>query len=428
MFPRTQSSDFDFTENWVIWGIRHIERDGQYVKVGHAKSRNLVGTGSLDIEGDVKSEDMLKIRVKLGDAGHTRLGNATHYPYTLALRAYGCPHKAACETKSLRAAGTDSAAGAILPALLLRSAGCNARRTFCRTLVIPLTPFVALHPHRLAVSPSVAPSPSPPCPIPTHPLFAFLRITVQEPAPPRMMLSLQAPTPPPIKRKPVRPRAPLSVSVSAYAFLEYSFTYPRAHAHFSGFAGVSTSRRSTGSHRQKDRTSRTSVLTPIESVCFRRAVCRVWHYSRPFSADRFDLDELAELGEEGVKLTRRQRPAVLMSYPTDELQQLYTVVRVLRGILEDISDEEEDSRARRPQRRRAYRDREAIEDGITFPLSELDGGAEVSLYKRYYGLPLGIIWAARKVSPQNEDDSGFWMSSFLIQPPWFRLFTIQVVK
>ncbi|KAJ6522177.1 hypothetical protein DFH09DRAFT_1177761 [Mycena vulgaris] len=165
---------------------------------------------------------------------------------------------------------------------------------------------------------------------------------------------------------------------------------------------------------QKDRTSRTSVLTSIESMRFRRAVYRIWHYSRLFSSDRFDLDELEELGEDGVKRIQRQRTAVLREYPTDELQQLYTVVRFMRGILKGICDEEDNLEnildillAVGPSavtRAWEYRDREAIEDDIGFPLYELDGGDEVPLYKGYYDLPLGIIWAARKVTPPKEDD------------------------
>ncbi|KAF8142313.1 hypothetical protein K438DRAFT_1737137 [Mycena galopus ATCC 62051] len=166
---------------------------------------------------------------------------------------------------------------------------------------------------------------------------------------------------------------------------------------------------------QKDRTSRTSVLTSIESMRFRRAVYRIWHYSRLFSADRFDLDELEELGEDGVKLIRRQRTAVLSEYQTEELQQLYTVVRFMRGILAGVGEEGEDNSEHildivlavgptAVTRAWEYRNREAIDDDIAFPLYELDGGEEVSLYKGYYDLPLGNIWAARKVTPPNKDD------------------------
>ncbi|KAJ7251574.1 hypothetical protein C8J57DRAFT_1474442 [Mycena rebaudengoi] len=130
---------------------------------------------------------------------------------------------------------------------------------------------------------------------------------------------------------------------------------------------------------QKDRTSRTSVLTPIESMRFRRAVYRIWHYSRLFSADRFDSDELEDLGEDG-------RTAVLNEYPTDELQQLYTVVRFMRGVLKGICHEEDNLEnildiilAVGPSavsQAWEYRNREAIEDDIGFPLYELDGGEE----------------------------------------------------
>ncbi|KAF8149315.1 hypothetical protein K438DRAFT_1779378 [Mycena galopus ATCC 62051] len=117
---------------------------------------------------------------------------------------------------------------------------------------------------------------------------------------------------------------------------------------------------------------------------FRRALYRIWHYSRLFSADRFDLDELEELGEDGVKLIRRQRTAVLSEYPTEELQQLYTVVRFMRGILAGVSEEGEDNppdrRLRVPPVRTRWRRRGRALQGIL------------------------RSHPARNVTPPNEDD------------------------
>jgi hypothetical protein len=90
--------------------------------------------------------------------------------------------------------------------------------------------------------------------------------------------------------------------------------------------------------RQKDRTSRRSVLTSEESWRFRRAVYRIMFYTRLFSGDRYDLDEIADLGEDGVKHIRLQRMAVLKEYPTDELRQIYAVVQFMRDILAEVAD------------------------------------------------------------------------------------------
>ncbi|KAJ7825568.1 hypothetical protein B0H14DRAFT_2517836 [Mycena olivaceomarginata] len=48
---------------------------------------------------------------------------------------------------------------------------------------------------------------------------------------------------------------------------------------------------------QKDRTSRTSVLTPEESLRFQRAAYRVMLYCKIFPGSRYDLDALADLGK-----------------------------------------------------------------------------------------------------------------------------------
>ncbi|KAF8143686.1 hypothetical protein K438DRAFT_1993646 [Mycena galopus ATCC 62051] len=49
-------------------------------------------------------------------------------------------------------------------------------------------------------------------------------------------------------------------------------------------------------------------------------------------------------------------------------------------------------------RPRSHRERHCV------PLSELDGGEQVSLDKTYNDLPLGSIWAARRVTPPNEGE------------------------
>lgn len=90
--------------------------------------------------------------------------------------------------------------------------------------------------------------------------------------------------------------------------------------------------------RQKDRTSRRSVLTSEESWRFRRAVYRIMFYTRLFSGDRYDLDEIADLGEDGVKHIRLQRMAVLKEYSTDELRQIYAVVQFMRDILAEVAE------------------------------------------------------------------------------------------
>jgi hypothetical protein len=95
--------------------------------------------------------------------------------------------------------------------------------------------------------------------------------------------------------------------------------------------------------RQKDRTSRKSVLAPAESWRFRRAVYRIWLYTNIFSGDRYSFDEI-NVGADGTHLIQRQRTALLNQYPTDELFQLYAVVHFFCGILKRVYAGHDDTR------------------------------------------------------------------------------------
>ncbi|KAF8128486.1 hypothetical protein K438DRAFT_2032714 [Mycena galopus ATCC 62051] len=90
---------------------------------------------------------------------------------------------------------------------------------------------------------------------------------------------------------------------------------------------------------QKDRTSRTSVLTSHESWRFRRAAYRIMFYCNLFSATYDELDDTMGCGMSDGEIwhVHSQRTAVLMQYQTEELLQLYAVVRFFRGILEDVT-------------------------------------------------------------------------------------------
>jgi propanediol dehydratase small subunit len=67
-------------------------------------------------------------------------------------------------------------------------------------------------------------------------------------------------------------------------------------------------------------------------------------YTNIFSGDRYSLDEIDDLGPDTIHLIRRQRTAVLNEYPTDELLQIYAVVRFFRGILDGLCNGDDDNR------------------------------------------------------------------------------------
>ncbi|KAJ7300829.1 hypothetical protein DFH08DRAFT_127839 [Mycena albidolilacea] len=168
---------------------------------------------------------------------------------------------------------------------------------------------------------------------------------------------------------------------------------------------------------EKYHRSRTSVLTPEESFRFRRAVYRVWVYCRRFSGDRYDLDEIDELGDAGVALTWRQRTAMLNVYHTPELLQMYAVMRFFRETLKKISEEDDEPYpdtlidillSTGPDSvERAYdaRATEHIEDmNLAFRIYEVDDDTGLDLYNGYFSRPLGEIWTERGVKPPNDDD------------------------
>ncbi|KAJ7740970.1 hypothetical protein B0H14DRAFT_2989631 [Mycena olivaceomarginata] len=153
---------------------------------------------------------------------------------------------------------------------------------------------------------------------------------------------------------------------------------------------------------EKDHRSRTSVLTPEESFRFRRAVYRVWVYCRRFSGDRYDLDEIDELGDAGVALTWRQRTAMLNVYHTPELLQMYAVMRFFRETLKKVSEEDDEPYtdtlidillSTGPDSvERAYdaRATEHIEDmNLAFRIYEVDDDTGLDLYNGYFSRPLG---------------------------------------
>ncbi|KAJ7841758.1 hypothetical protein B0H13DRAFT_2365548 [Mycena leptocephala] len=156
---------------------------------------------------------------------------------------------------------------------------------------------------------------------------------------------------------------------------------------------------------QKDRTSPKNILTPEESWRFRRAVYRIWLYTSIFSGDRYSLDDINELDDDEIGLIQRQRTAVLNEYPTDELFQLYAVVRSFRGILEDGGAGPQDSLGPGGIAG-AWKEGSYIplEDGLAFGLYETD--EENRCINGYFSLPLENIWNEREVEPPEDDEPG----------------------
>ncbi|KAJ7261073.1 hypothetical protein C8J57DRAFT_472549 [Mycena rebaudengoi] len=156
----------------------------------------------------------------------------------------------------------------------------------------------------------------------------------------------------------------------------------------------------------KDHKTKTSVLTSDESWRFRRAMYRIMLYCNQFPGNRYTAEEIDFDDEELIEKIRAQRTTVLSEYSTDELHQLDSVVKFLHGILDSVSAPPgETLLSTGPsgvQRAWQAHSCDVLEDDIDFAFFEDDG--DIPLFQGYFSLPLENIWAARKITPPNEDD------------------------
>ncbi|KAF7344101.1 hypothetical protein MVEN_01699800 [Mycena venus] len=88
----------------------------------------------------------------------------------------------------------------------------------------------------------------------------------------------------------------------------------------------------------KDRTSKTSVLTSEESWRFRRAMYRIMLYCHLFPGNRYSKEEIDPSDEELVDKIRKQRISILSDYPTDDLRELHSAVKFLCNIFDSVTN------------------------------------------------------------------------------------------
>ncbi|KAJ6483155.1 hypothetical protein C8R45DRAFT_1000732 [Mycena sanguinolenta] len=162
------------------------------------------------------------------------------------------------------------------------------------------------------------------------------------------------------------------------------------------------------SRTNKDNKSRTSVLSSEESWRFRRAVYRVMLYSNLFPHGRYENDEILDMDDECVDKIRKQRTAVLNEYPTDELRELWSVVKFFVDIFDrvDVNDPNMisgllstgPSGVLQAWQTRSYH---MLHAELVF-LYEV--GDNPILFQGYLSIPLQNIWIARSVPPPKPDD------------------------
>ncbi|KAJ7092290.1 hypothetical protein B0H15DRAFT_833361 [Mycena belliarum] len=159
----------------------------------------------------------------------------------------------------------------------------------------------------------------------------------------------------------------------------------------------------------KDRTSRTSLLTSEESWRFCRASYRIMLYCKLFPGNIYSFDELEDLDDVQIAKIRRQRTAVLNEYPTDELLEIFSVVKFIGGIFVEVnggidsSDDLDVLLSAGPAGAvSCWEDRDA--SGLDEDLLNLLDGDENNLFAGYFSLPFQNIWGTRNIKPPKEDE------------------------
>ncbi|KAJ7751910.1 hypothetical protein DFH07DRAFT_825852 [Mycena maculata] len=166
----------------------------------------------------------------------------------------------------------------------------------------------------------------------------------------------------------------------------------------------------------KDRMSRTSLLTSEESWRFRRAIYRIKLFCRLFSIQCYgNFEELDddEFDDDMIQRIRAQRMAIPNEYPADELLQLYSVVAFMKGIFADVLGEAANSSsvlvdvllATGPDGAlRAWEERspDSLQDDHGFGL--FADNDNYKLFAGYFAIPFKNIWTARNITPPKDDD------------------------
>ncbi|KAJ7176142.1 hypothetical protein C8R43DRAFT_975072 [Mycena crocata] len=166
--------------------------------------------------------------------------------------------------------------------------------------------------------------------------------------------------------------------------------------------------------RCKNRTSKTSLLTPAESWRFRRAAYRIMLYCKIFSVAQYhddEIEDLEDLDPDTCEKIYEQRAAVLNQYPTDELFEIFTVAGFMRGIFADVDDDEPNILEMVLSTGPAgavcvWVDRSfsALDDVLPQGFRERDdAGEEIPLFAGFFSRAFETIWAARNVKPPLQD-------------------------
>ncbi|KAJ7469932.1 hypothetical protein B0H11DRAFT_2042835 [Mycena galericulata] len=158
--------------------------------------------------------------------------------------------------------------------------------------------------------------------------------------------------------------------------------------------------------RHKDRTSRTSQLTAIESHRFARAMYRIMLYCElfylPLNLD--DIDSMEDEPEE-LETIQKARHALLNEYPTPELLELRAVVAFLHELIGEVVDQEDYDRLKDiclstgpAVILEAYvsKQPDVFEEALEHEV--MTSGEDNILFGGFFSTPLDKIWTERVVA------------------------------
>ncbi|KAJ6517946.1 hypothetical protein C8R47DRAFT_1231619 [Mycena vitilis] len=174
--------------------------------------------------------------------------------------------------------------------------------------------------------------------------------------------------------------------------------------------------------RYKDRTSKSSTLSPRESHRFARAMYRIMTFCARFYLP-LNLDDIDSMADEDgtIDAILDARHAHLDAFPTDELLQLRAVVAFLHELIGEVLDDEEDAERGsnllfRPLGLKdiclatgpevilaAHRARTTDAFEAALEPEMLSSGEDNALYGGFFEGPLARIWEERDVVVRDKE-------------------------
>ncbi|KAJ7098583.1 hypothetical protein B0H15DRAFT_821305 [Mycena belliarum] len=183
---------------------------------------------------------------------------------------------------------------------------------------------------------------------------------------------------------------------------------PEERARLQKNAGLVNELEDRFSLRHKDRTSKTSQLTALESHRFARAMYRIMLYCEVFYLP-LNLDDIDSMEDEedDIEKIQKARQKMLEEYSTAELLEIRDAVDFLHELIKEVLDDDDDFDrlkdiciATGPKivlqaylARRSEVFEEALEPEV------MTSGEENPFFGGFFSIPLETLWTKRKVDP-----------------------------